>query len=208
MSPRGTRGTRRPAALLLTVVVALLAAGCGIRGTSVPVDAGAAPSRASCRAPEAGRVAEGAGRVSVRIYLLCTSRILSVNRNAQLSEKKAPIEGVEAARALLEQLRQPPTAAESSAGFSTAVEDWITVSGPAKGDPAGSLRLSQPPEELPPNALAQIICTFAGSAAADEEHRVVLGGPDSDRDPLKRYECTDEIMSRPEVAVNSGVLVS
>lgn len=208
MSPRGTRGTRRPAAPLLTVVVALLAAGCGIRGTSVPVDAGAAPSRASCRAPEAGRVAEGAGRVSVRIYLLCTSRILSVNRNAQLSEKKAPIEGVEAARALLEQLRQPPTAAESSAGFSTAVEDWITVSGPAKGDPAGSLRLSQPPEELPPNALAQIICTFAGSAAADEEHRVVLGGPDSDRDPLKRYECTDEIMSRPEVAVNSGVLVS
>jgi len=37
---------------------------------------------------------------------------------------------------------------------------------------------------------------------------VVLGGPDSDRDPLKRYECTEEMRSRPEVAVNSGVLVS
>lgn len=206
MSPRATR--RPTAALLLTVVVALLAAGCGIRGTSVPVDAGAAPSRASCRAPEAGRAAEGAGRVSVRIYLLCTSRILSVNRNAQLSEKKAPIERVEVARSLLEQLRQPPTAAESSAGFSTAVEDWVTVSGPAKGDPAGALRLSRPPEELPSTALAQIICTFAGSAAGDEERKVVLGGPDSDRDPLKRYACTEEMRSRPEVAVNSGVLVS
>jgi hypothetical protein len=205
MSPRGTR---RPAALLLAVVVALLAAGCGIRGTSVPVDAGAAPSRASCRAPESGRAAEGAGRVSVRIYLLCTSRILSVNRNAQLSEKKAPIEPVEAARALLEQLRQPPTAAESSAGFSTAVEDWVSVSGPAEGDPDRALRLNRPPEELPSYALAQIICTFAGSAAADEEHKVVLGGPDSDRDPLKRYECTEEMRTRPETAGNSGVLVS
>ncbi|MGR3938797.1 hypothetical protein [Streptomyces sp. BRA346] len=205
MSPRATR---RRAALLLTVVAALLAAGCGIRGTSVPVDAGAAPSRASCRAPETGRAAEGAGRVSVRIYLLCTSRILSVNRNAQLSERKAPIEQVEAARALLDQLRQPPSASESSAGFSTAVEDWVSVSGPAKGDPDGALRLNRPPEELPSYALAQIICTFAGSAAADEEHKVVLGGPDSDRDPLKRYECTEEMRSRPEVAVTSGVLVS
>ena len=199
---------RRPAALLLTVVVALLAAGCGIRGTSVPVDAGAAPSRASCQAPETGRAAEGAGRVSVRIYLLCTSRILSVTRNAQLSEKKAPIERVEAARALLEQLRQPPSAAESSAGFSTAVEDWVTVSGPAQGDPEGALRLNRPPEELPSYALAQIICTFAGSAAADDDQKVVLGGPESDRDPLKRYECTEETRNRPEVAVNSGVLVS
>ncbi|MFF7655053.1 hypothetical protein ACFZCY_35335 [Streptomyces sp. NPDC007983] len=202
------RATRRAAALLLTVVVALLAAGCGIRGTSVPVDAGAAPSRASCRAPETGRAAEGAGRISVRIYLLCTSRILSVNRNAQLPGKKAPIERVAAARALLEQLRQPPTAAESSAGFSTAVEDWVTVSGPAKGDPDEALRLNRPPEELPSYALAQIICTFAGSAAADEQNKVVLGGPESDRDPLKRYECTEEMRSRPEVAVNSGVLVS
>lgn len=205
MSPRATR---RRAALLLTVVAALLAAGCGIRGTSVPVDAGAAPSRASCRAPDTGRAAEGAGRVSVRIYLLCTSRILSVNRNAQLSERKAPIERVEVARALLDQLRQPPSASESSAGFSTAVEDWVSVSGPAKGDPDGALRLNRPPEELPSYALAQIICTFVGSAAADEEHKVVLGGPDSDRDPLKRYECTEEMRSRPEVAVNSGVLVS
>ncbi|MFI0780107.1 hypothetical protein [Streptomyces sp. NPDC021212] len=202
------RTIRWPAALLLTVVVALLAAGCGIRGTSVPVDAGAAPSRASCRAPETGRAAEGAGRISVRIYLLCTSRILSVTRNAQLSEKKAPIERVEAARALLEQLRQPPSAAESSAGFSTAVEDWVTVSGPARGDPDGALRLNRPPEELQSYALAQIICTFAGSAAADDDHKVVLGGPDSDRDPLKRYECTEEMRNRPEVAVNSGVLVS
>lgn len=205
MSPRATR---RPAALLLTVAAALLAAGCGIRGTSVPVDAGAAPSRASCQAPEAGRATEGAGRVAVRVYLLCTSRILSVNRNAQLSEKKAPVERVEVARALLEQLRQPPTAAESSAGFSTAVEDWVTVSGPAQGDPDEALRLNRPPEELRSYALAQIICTFAGSAAADEEHKVMLGGPESDRDPLKRYACTEEIRNRPELAVDSGVLVS
>ncbi|MGW2332147.1 hypothetical protein ACWC5C_41215 [Streptomyces sp. NPDC001700] len=208
MSPRATRRPAAPLLTLLTVVVALLAAGCGIRGTSVPVDAGAAPSRASCRAPETGRASEGAGRVSVRIYLLCTSRILSVNRNAQLSERKAPIERVEVARALLDQLRQPPSATESSAGFSTAVEDWVSVDGPAKGDPDGALRLNRPPEELQSYALAQIICTLAGTAAADDDHKVVLGGPDSDRDPLKRYECTEEMRSRPEVAVNSGVLVS
>ncbi|MEU4893473.1 hypothetical protein AB0B12_35580 [Streptomyces sp. NPDC044780] len=198
----------RSAALLLTGAVALLAAGCGIRGTSVPVDAGPAPSRASCRTPESERTAEGAGHVSVRIYLLCSSRILSVSRTARLGDEKASPKPVQVATALLEQLRLPPTAAESAAGFSTAVEDWVEISGPAEDDPDRALRLNRPPEEIQSLALAQIVCTFADTTVADEDGKVVLGGPDSQRDPLKAYQCTEEMRRNPGTAVNSGVLVS
>lgn len=204
MSARWTRS----AALLLTGAVALLAAGCGIRGTSVPVDAGAAPSRASCRAPASERTTEGIGRTSVRIYLLCSSRILSVSRTTRLGDEKTSREPVRIARALLEQLRLPPTAAEAAAGFSTAVEDWVEISGPAKDDPDNALRLNRPPEEIQSLALAQIICTFADTTVAGDDGKVVLGGPDSQRDPLKAYQCTEEMRRNPVIAVNSGVLVS
>ncbi|GAA0932976.1 MULTISPECIES: hypothetical protein [Streptomyces violaceusniger group] len=204
MSARWTRS----AVLLLTGAVTLLAAGCGIRGTSVPVDAGAAPSRASCRAPESERAAEGMGRVSVRIYLLCSSRILSVSRTTRQGDEKTAHEPVRVARALLEQLRLPPTGAEVSAGFSTAIEDWVEISGPAKGDPDSALRLNRPPEEIQSLALAQIVCTFADTTVAGDDGKVVLGGPDSQRDPLKAYQCTEEMRRNPMIAVNSGVLVS
>ncbi|GAA0704152.1 lipoprotein [Streptomyces malaysiensis subsp. malaysiensis] len=199
---------KRSAALLLTGAVALLAAGCGIRGTSVPVDAGAAPSRASCRAPASEQTAEGIGRTSVRIYLLCSSRILSVSRATRLGDEKSAPEPVRVAQALLEQLRLPPTAAEAAAGFSTAVEDWVEITGPAKDDPDNALRLNRPPEEIQSLALAQIICTFADTAVAGDDGKVVLGGPDSQRDPLKAYQCTEEMRRNPVIAVNSGVLVS
>ncbi|NUP40662.1 MAG: hypothetical protein HOY76_27530 [Streptomyces sp.] len=199
---------RRRAAGALLGAVALLASGCGIRGTSVPVDAGPAPSRASCQAPGPGRSAEGAGRVTVRVYLICTSRILSVSRSARLTDEKAPPEPLQVARALLDQMQEPPSRAEEEAGFSTAVEDWVRISGPAKGDPDGALRLNRLPEELQSYALAQIVCTFAETTVADSRHRVVLGGPDAGRDPLKRYECTGEMRRHPEIAVTSGVLVS
>ncbi|CDR09194.1 hypothetical protein [Streptomyces iranensis] len=204
MSARWTRS----AALLLTGAVALLAAGCGIRGTSVPVDAGAAPSRASCRTPESERAVEGMGRGSVRIYLLCSSRILSVSRTTRQGDEKTSREPVRVAQALLEQLRLPPAAAEVSAGFSTAVEDWVEISGPAKGDPDSALRLNRPPEEIQSLALAQIVCTFADTTVAGDDGKVVLGGPDSQRDPLKAYQCTEEMRRNPTIAVNSGVLVS
>lgn len=199
---------KRSVALLLTGAVALLAAGCGIRGTSVPVDAGAAPSRASCRAPASEQTAEGIGRTSVRIYLLCSSRILSVSRATRLGDEKTAPEPVRVAQALLEQLRLPPTAAEAAAGFSTAVEDWVEITGPAKDDPDNALRLNRPPEEIQSLALAQIICTFADTAVAGDDGKVVLGGPDSQRDPLKAYQCTEEMRRNPVIAVNSGVLVS
>ncbi|MES4901128.1 MULTISPECIES: hypothetical protein [unclassified Streptomyces] len=198
---------RRRAAGALLGAVALLASGCGIRGTSVPVDAGPAPSRASCQAPDPGRSAEGAGRVTVRVYLICTSRILSVSRSARLTDEKTP-EPLQVARALLDQLQEQPSFAEEEAGFSTAVEDWVRISGPAKGDPDGALRLNRLPEELQSYALAQLVCTYAETTVADSRHRVVLGGPDADRDPLKRYECTEEMRRHPEIAANSGVLVS
>ncbi|BBJ43147.1 lipoprotein [Streptomyces antimycoticus] len=202
------RWSRSAAALLLAGAVALPAAGCGIRGTSVPVDAGAAPSRASCRAPESERAAEGMSRDSVRIYLLCSSRILSVSRTTRQGDEKTSPEPVRVAQALLEQLRLPPTAAEAAAGFSTAVEDWVEISGPAKDDPDSALRLSRPPEEIQSLALAQIVCTLADTTVAGDDGKVVLGGPDSQRDPLKAYQCTEEMRRNPMIAVNSGVLVS
>ncbi|MFD5389830.1 hypothetical protein [Streptomyces sp. NPDC056669] len=198
----------RSAALLLAGAVALLASGCGIRGTSVPVDAGAAPSRASCRAPESERAAEGVSRVSVRIYLLCSSQVLSVSRTTRVGDEKTSREPVRIARALLEQLRLPPTAAEAAAGFTTAVADWVEISGPAKDDPDSALRLNRPPEEIRSLGLAQIVCTLADTTVAGDDGKVVLGGPDSQRDPLKAYQCTEEMRRNPMIAVNSGVLVS
>ncbi|MEU5266977.1 hypothetical protein AB0G77_00100 [Streptomyces hygroscopicus] len=198
----------RSAALLLTGAVTLLAAGCGIRGTSVPVDAGAAPSRASCRTPASERTAEGVGQVSVRIYLLCSSRILSVSRSAGLGDRKRSPKPARVAEALLEQLRLPPTAAEAAAGFATEVEDWVEISGPAEDDPDSAVRLNRPPEEIQSLALAQIVCTFADTTVAGKGGTVVLGGPDSQRDPLKAYQCTEEMRRNPRTAVTSGVLVS
>lgn len=75
--------------------------------------------------------------------------------------------------------------------------------GPREGDPGNALRLSRIPDELPAYALAQLVCTFAGSAAVAGDESVVLGGPDGD--PLKRYPCTEELRARPEAAQTTGV---
>ncbi|MBQ1162549.1 hypothetical protein KBZ21_31515, partial [Streptomyces sp. A73] len=67
-----TRGrTRRRAApvTVLLCVLASLATGCGIRATSVPVDAGAAPSRVGCVLPNDRESPDGGGATSVvRVY--------------------------------------------------------------------------------------------------------------------------------------------
>jgi hypothetical protein len=47
-----TGATRRRRAPLLALLGVVLLAGCGIRTTSVPVDAGPAPSRVSCAVPD------------------------------------------------------------------------------------------------------------------------------------------------------------
>ncbi|MFJ9854527.1 hypothetical protein [Streptomyces sp. NPDC101150] len=184
-------------------VVALAAAGCGIRGTSVPVDAGGAPSRVSCKAP--GRDAESAapGRSAVAVYLVCSSTLAQVERSVPAPKgKTAAAVRLAVARALLDELRHRPSPAEEEAGFSSAVPEDLKVTGPRAGDPTDALRLSIRPDDLPSFALAQLVCTYGASPALGRSHAAVLGGPD--KDVPHRYDCSADVLSNPDIAQNAG----
>ncbi|MEV5506516.1 hypothetical protein [Streptomyces orinoci] len=184
-------------ALLALALCAL--AGCGIRGTAVPVDAGGAPSRATCQVHPQAPATPPAGTVSMPVQLVCTSQLLPVTRAvATAGRQDAP--GL--AQALLDELRRQPTPAEDEAGFSTDVPQRLTVTGPRQGDPADALRLSTPPDELSPLALAQVVCTFAGTAATGGKRVVVLGGPGAE--PPRGYPCTEETRAHPETLQGGG----
>ncbi|MFB7516823.1 hypothetical protein [Streptomyces sp. NPDC056144] len=175
---------------------ALVLTGCGIRTTSVPVDAGAAPSRVPCSVTEESPSATAAQGVPVRVFLVCGSQLEAVDRRSPLPEEKAGGDPVRTASGLLAQLLAEPSEDERQAGFTTAVRGPLTVKGARAGDPAGTLRLSRQPEDLTPVALSQIVCTFAESSAGAGEHTVLLGGPGW-YEP-KRYQCTTDLRERPE----------
>ncbi|MEU6879861.1 hypothetical protein [Streptomyces sp. NPDC046712] len=183
--------------LAAAVVVAALASGCGIRTTSVPVDAGPAPSRVPCSV-SGDEVATQATGMPVRVFLVCGSQLEAVDRRSPLPEEKVGGDPVRTASTLLAQLQSEPSDSEREAGFSTAVKGPLVVTGGHKGDPADTLRLSRQPEDLTPTALAQIVCTFARSAAGAGGETVVLGGPGGY--PPHRYRCTAELRERPESA--------
>ncbi|MGW0785125.1 GerMN domain-containing protein [Streptomyces sp. NPDC002913] len=186
-------GPRRAAAVLAAVVAgAALAAGCGIRSTSVPVDAGAAPSRMPCRTASADSAAP-AESVSVRIYLVCASQLVPLDRTVEVDEARS--DRLVVAQALLGELQQEPSAGERRAGFSTVVPAGLRASGARKGDPAGTLRLSEQPEDLPAEALAQVVCTYTENEAVGGGGSVLLGGP-GDYAP-RGYLCTAETKARP-----------
>ncbi|MFF8288182.1 hypothetical protein ACF068_02970 [Streptomyces sp. NPDC016309] len=198
----GVRERRGPVALAGVAVLAAVLAGCGIRTTSVPVDAGAAPSRLPCSV-SGGDVAPQAQLqqpVPVRVYLVCASGLEAVDRTVPESGDKNPGGGrVAVARALLNQLLAEPSAGEREAGFTTSVEGPLTVSAGREGDPEGSLRLSRQPEDLPAAALSQIVCTYAENGATAEGGSALLGGPGSY--PVRRYACTAQLRERPDSAV-------
>ncbi|MYW68522.1 hypothetical protein GTY65_31255 [Streptomyces sp. SID8379] len=175
---------------------ALVLAGCGIRPTEVPTEFGAAPTRVGCSLSGTDRAqASAGGQFPAQIYLVCTSQLVTVDRTVTLERGRASERAV-VAQQLLEQLERKPSAEEAQAGYSTDVDAGMKVSGPREGDPANALRLSTPPDDLSPYALAQIVCTFANSkmTTGDGDH-MVLGGPGSD--PLRDYECTDAVKARP-----------
>ncbi|MFE0648951.1 hypothetical protein ACFVZH_10225 [Streptomyces sp. NPDC059534] len=190
----GTAGAGALCAAALTVLVT----GCGIRTTSVPVDAGAAPSRVPCSVTDASPSPTAAQGVPVRVFLVCGSQLEAVDRRSPLPEEKADGDPVRTATGLLAQLLAEPSDSERQAGFTTAVRGPLVVGGGHRGDPAGTLRLSRQPEDLTPTALSQIVCTFAESSAGAGGHTVLLGGPGSY--PPKRYRCTTELRERPESA--------
>ncbi|EDY49436.1 lipoprotein [Streptomyces clavuligerus] len=176
---------------------ALLLAGCGIRTTQVPVDAGPAPSRLPCTVTDGPDGGPGAGDgLPVRVELLCAAKLKQVDRTVELPADGLHDEQLRMATALLDELRRKPTADERGAGFGTDVPAGLTVAGGARaGDPVGTLRLSLRPERLPGAALAQIVCTFAESRAAAAGGAVILGGPDESGP--RGYTCPQRLTERP-----------
>ncbi|MEV0000631.1 hypothetical protein ACGFYP_19655 [Streptomyces sp. NPDC048370] len=187
----------RTGVVAAAVVVAALTSGCGIRTTSVPVDAGPGPSRVPCSVT-GDEIAARSSAVPVRVYLVCGSQLEAVDRQSPLPQEKASGNPVTTASALLAQLLGEPSESEREAGFSTAVKGPLVVTGGQQGDPADTLRLSRQPEDLTPTALSQIVCTLAHSSAGAGGDSVVLGGPG--RYPPRRYACTTELRERPESA--------
>uniref|UniRef100_UPI0006E2D7C1 hypothetical protein n=1 Tax=Streptomyces albus TaxID=1888 RepID=UPI0006E2D7C1 len=158
----------------------------------------------------------------VRVYLVCGSRVSPVEREVRMPGGRSAAERLPVARKLLAELKRQPRATEEAAGFETAVPDDLTVDGAADGDPDEALRLNRPLGELPPFALAQLVCTYADTAVADADDGVILGGPAGDgrsrsddgddgdagadraAAPLQRYECNAALRTSPEEAVGSG----
>lgn len=182
--------------LLALPLLGGLLAGCGIRATEVPTDFGPAPSRVRCSLAEPNVTTQTSRGVPVRVFLLCGSSLVAVDRSVPVPDGAADsARRVLVAQGLLDELAESPSAAEKEAGYTTDVRGGMTVSGPAPRDPDDALRLSTSPGDLTSFALAQLVCTFSDSAAAEGDGSVVLGGPGTERP--RRYECTGEVRSRP-----------
>lgn len=202
-SNRGTHRARRSAgALAGAVVCAVLAAGCGIRTTSVPVDAGAAPSRVPCSMSAEDVRTQASKGIPVQIYLVCASQLVAVDRAVQVHDAKA--DRIRVAQALLDELQREPDGDERQAGFSTDVPTTLQISEARRSDPAATLRLSEQPEDLPSEALAQIVCTYAESESLAPDGTVMLGGPGNYAP--RGYLCTSETKARPKAVPTLGAL--
>ncbi|WP_329232148.1 hypothetical protein OG488_23510 [Streptomyces sp. NBC_01460] len=205
-APRTVRPVRTPgragAALAAVVACAALAAGCGIRSTSVPVDAGAAPSRMPCRTAPAQETLPPAESVSVRIHLVCASQLVTVERTVEVDASRS--DPLLIAQALLSELQAEPDADERRAGFSTDVPVALRVSAAHKGDPEGTLRLTKQPDDLPAEALAQVVCTYADSEPLGSGGSVLLGGPGNYAP--RGYLCTTDTKTRPGDVPTLGAL--
>jgi hypothetical protein len=159
----------------------------------VPVDAGAAPSRVPCSASAEGSDTGSQGTMSVQIYLVCVSQLLTVDRTVQFDESNS--DRTRVAGSILGELQQKPTGDELRAGFSTDVPASLRVLDARLGDPEGTLRLSKQPEDLPAEALAQVVCSYAESEVLVAGGAVMIGGPGSYAP--RGYLCTSETKSRP-----------
>ncbi|MGW1668758.1 hypothetical protein [Streptomyces sp. NPDC002324] len=188
------RGVR---VLAATGALAGLLAGCGIRATQVPTDFGPAPSMVPCELSVTDITPHTTpSGMPVEVFLLCSGALVRVNRTVDVAEgTEEARRRVAVAQGLLDALAAEPTGTEDEAGYGTAVPPGLTVTGPAPGDPEDALRLSTAPDALPRYALAQIVCTFADSAAAGDNGSVVLGSTSAES--LRRYECASETQSAP-----------
>lgn len=194
MGSDNRRARRSALALAGAVAGAVLAAGCGIRSTTVPVDAGAAPSQVPCSMSAENVTTQALKGIPVQIYLVCSSQLVTVDRTVRADGNGS--DRVPVAQALLDELRRKPPAAERQAGYSTAVPKNLRVAAARPGDRQGTLRLSEQPEDLRSEALAQIVCTYAESKTLAPQGTVVLGGPGNYAP--RGYLCTSEMKARPK----------
>ncbi|WP_217209262.1 hypothetical protein [Streptomyces sp. AC550_RSS872] len=182
--------------LALSATGAALLTGCGIRPTEVPTNFGPAPSRVHCSLSEPNVSTQAARGLPVQVFLLCGSQLVAVDRTVRVPDGTADsARRVLVAQGLLDELEATPSTAEKEAGYTTDVRGAMGVTGPRLGDPDETLRLSTAPSDLTSYALAQIVCTFSDSTAAEGDGSVILGGPTTT--PPRRYECTDEVRTRP-----------
>ncbi|MFC8624041.1 hypothetical protein [Streptomyces anulatus] len=201
---RGPLRRRTAVSLAAVLAAAALASGCGIRTTSVPVDAGAAPSRVPCRLSSSDVATRSPDSVSVTVYLVCTSQLVTVDR--PVAPDATGADPLVVARALLKEVQQAPPANERRAGFTTAIPAGLRVTPARDGDPAGTVRLSSQPEDLSAEALAQLVCTYAENETLVTDGSVVLGGPGDY--PPRGYLCTSQTKSRPgDLATPDAVLL-
>lgn len=194
---RGGGGSIRAAGVL---AAAALLGGCGIRTTTVPVDAGPAPSRVSCAVPRSSTAPEP-GTVLRQVYLVCSMQIAPVKRSVPV--QAGVFDRLGEVTELLAQLQRSPLAAETRTGFATAVPGTLQISGPWKGDPRITLRLNQPIDELPSFALAQIVCTLTDSPDIAPAHSITLAGSTPASIP-RTYTCSSDLRSRPDAADSAG----
>ncbi|MFE6623547.1 hypothetical protein [Streptomyces sp. NPDC057740] len=182
--------------LALSATGAALLTGCGIRPTEVPTNFGPAPSRVHCSLSEPNVSTQAARGLPVQVFLLCGSQLVAVDRTVRVPDGTADsARRVLVAQGLLDELEATPSTAEKEAGYTTDVRGAMAVTGPRPGDPDETLHLSTAPNDLTSYALAQIVCTFSDSTAAEGDGSVILGGPTTT--PPRRYECTDEVRTRP-----------
>ncbi|MEU6816415.1 hypothetical protein [Streptomyces sp. NPDC046860] len=190
MSGRAVRG------LLALPLLGALLTGCGIRPTEVPTDFGGAPSRVPCSPAGSGRATQSPEGVAVQVFLLCGASLVTVDRTVRVPEGTPDARRrVMVAQGLLDQLASAPSAGERAAGYQTRVPGGLDVTGPGRDEPEEALRLSTAPERLGSLALAQVVCTFSDSAAAEGDGSVVLAGP-APAAP-RRYECTEDVRDHP-----------
>lgn len=178
-----------------------LAGGCGIRTTTVPVDAGPAPTRVSCQVPKVQDSPNVAEAARTKVYLVCGGQVTPVQRVVQVNRQATG--RVEQVRELVGQLQRSVTGEEARAGFDTRVPGTLEVLSPEPGDPKDALRLSEAPDDLPSFALAQLVCTLARSPYASAGSSVVLGGSTS-TSKVRSYTCTAELRTHPQAAYGAG----
>lgn len=183
--PGRTERSRTVVALIAALGAALLAAGCGIRATEGPINAGD-----PARRPSTAGTGTGPGTSKHAIYLVRDGRPQAVQRGGAVvlptpdqstSRPTSPNDPERRSlivRLLLE-LGQGPSAEETAQGWSTALPPGgVKPADPLPSDPVDLVRLDVASlATLDPLALGQIVCTLQHAAKSHPINFAARTGP-------------------------------